>query len=432
MDNTQKEIIESLNVVEDQTDIASIVRERVDFIKNQLVTSKQRSFVLGISGGVDSLTAGLMAQQAVNELNNDGYVCKFIAMKLPFAIQSDEQFVELALSHINPSETRIVNIQSIVEQIEQWLDDPLSKHDLSKKDFIRGNIKARSRMIVQYTMANSENGLVIGTDHAAEAVTGFFTKHGDGACDIAPLFGLVKRTVRNIAKYYDAPEELYEKVATADLEDLRVNLSDEDALGLSYDDIDAFLLGEKVSTDVYEKIVERYKNTEHKRQSPTVPYYDSKDTEIENEDVSINECKLVYSIDVSDMKNPAIKKFIKGLNKHCKDNGINIEKAVYDKTHLLMLLEDLQIHKSDKEYYDVIDFIDWITDLNNDSNFSCIVKYKKLQGFQFGEAIHCSMDEYGMIEAIHYGEVYKKEFFDRPFVSNTIYNLLQPMRFQKA
>lgn len=432
MDSTQKDIIKSLNVVEDQTNIERIVRERVDFIKHQLTQSQQRSLVLGISGGVDSLTAGLMAQQAVNELVVEDYDCKFIAMKLPFAIQSDEQFVELALSHIKPTETRIVNIQSIVEQIEQWLDDPLSKHDLSKKDFIRGNIKARTRMIVQYTMANSDDGLVIGTDHAAEAVTGFFTKHGDGACDIAPLFGLVKRTVRNIAKYYDAPEELYEKVATADLEDLRVNLSDEDALGLSYDDIDAFLLGEKVDTDVHEKIVQRYNSTEHKRQSPTLPDYYSGDDEVVSADVSTPVHRIAFRLAVADIENPAIKKFIKGLNKHCKDNNIEIDKALYDKVHQLMLLEDLQIHKSDKEYYDVIDFIDWITSLNNDSDFSCIVKYKKLQAIQFGETVECSNDEYGLLEGIHYSEVYNKRFHKLHFESNTIYNLLQPIKFHRV
>src|SRR3546814_2285665 len=75
------------------------------------------------------------------------------------------------------------------------------------------------RMVAQYTIANARQGLVIGTDHAAEAVMGFFTKFGDGACDLAPLSGLVKNQVRAIARDFGAPESLVEKVPTADLED---------------------------------------------------------------------------------------------------------------------------------------------------------------------------------------------------------------------
>ena len=265
---TQETIINELNVRDNQDNISEIVRERVDLLKNLLKDSNQKSLVLGISGGVDSLTAGLMAQQAVNELNDEEYECQFVAVKLPYAVQADALFVELALDTIQPSKIEICNIQSIVNEVEQWLDDPMSSHDEHGRDFIRGNIKARTRMLVQYTLANCYSGLVIGTDHSAEAVTGFFTKFGDGACDVVPLSGLVKGTVRNIAQWYGAPEELYSKPATADLEDLSVNLLDEDALGISYDDIDKFLLGKVVPKDVEDKIVARYTMTMHKRMQP--------------------------------------------------------------------------------------------------------------------------------------------------------------------
>lgn len=76
-------------------------------------------------------------------------------------------------------------------------------------------------MVAQYAMANARNGLVIGTDHAAEAVMGFFTKFGDGACDLAPLSGLVKGQVRALASRLGAPESLVNKVPTADLEELQ-------------------------------------------------------------------------------------------------------------------------------------------------------------------------------------------------------------------
>ena len=264
----QDKIIKELGVRKNQDDIDEIIKERVEFLKDYLVNSKCTSYVLGISGGVDSLTAGLLAQQAINELNDDGYACKFIAVKLPYAFQADAKFVEMALSTIKPNVIEYCNILDVTTAVERGCDDVLTKHDDSSRDFIRGNIKARSRMVVQYAIANAENGLVIGTDHSAEAVSGFFTKHGDGACDIIPLAGLVKGTVRKIAKQYGASPELYEKVATADLEDLKVNLPDEEALGLSYDNIDAFLMGKVVPKDVEDKIVSRYFQTQHKRSLP--------------------------------------------------------------------------------------------------------------------------------------------------------------------
>lgn len=271
---TQNDIINDLQVSV-QDDIESIIRERVDFLKRYLIDSNCTSYVLGISGGVDSLTAGLLAQQAVNELNDNGYPARFIAVKLPYGVQADEKYVHRALATINPTKVEYANIQEITNAVERSVDDVLTKKSDSQRDFIRGNIKARSRMVVQYTIANAENGLVIGTDHSAEAVTGFFTKHGDGACDIIPLSGLVKQTVRDIAKHYGASEDLYNKTATADLEDNKVNLPDEEALGISYADIDAFLLGKIIPKNVEDKIINRYNATVHKRSLPVSPPVES-------------------------------------------------------------------------------------------------------------------------------------------------------------
>ncbi len=96
-------------------------------------------------------------------------------------------------------------------------------------------------MAAQYEVAGLLGGLVVGTDHSAENVTGFYTKWGDGACDLAPLFGLNKRQVRQLAAFLGASETLVRKAPTADLECDNPGLEDEVALGLSYDQIDDFL-----------------------------------------------------------------------------------------------------------------------------------------------------------------------------------------------
>ena len=120
-------------------------------------------------------------------------------------------------------------------------------------------------MVIQYDVASLLGGLVLGTDHSAENITGFFTKWGDGACDLAPLFGLSKRQVRRIAATLGAPQMLVDKTPTADLECLSPQKTDEQALGLSYDDLDDYLEGKTVNDSVNQRVMDIYLKTQHKR-----------------------------------------------------------------------------------------------------------------------------------------------------------------------
>ena len=123
-------------------------------------------------------------------------------------------------------------------------------------------------MIAQFALAGGLKGLVIGTDHAAEAVMGFFTKFGDGAADILPLAGLNKRRVRAVGKHLGAPEELVFKVPTADLENNAPLRPDEDAYGVTYDQIDDFLEGKQIDDAAQARIMQAYRTTAHKRALP--------------------------------------------------------------------------------------------------------------------------------------------------------------------
>lgn len=124
---------------------------------------------------------------------------------------------------------------------------------------------------MQYNVAGILGALVLGTDHSAENITGFFTKWGDGACDLAPLFGLSKRQVRQLAKTLGAPKQLIEKAPTADLEELSPGKEDEDALGISYDQLDDFLEGKSTDKNIENKIISIYLKTQHKRaEIPTI------------------------------------------------------------------------------------------------------------------------------------------------------------------
>ena len=257
-------ILEEMKVLS-EIDVNFEIDRRVKFMKDYLLGSGAKNLVLGISGGQDSTLLGKLAQIAVDELNEEtGGGFGFIAVRLPYGVQKDEDDCQLALEFINPTRVIEVNIERAVDASVM----SLSEAGIGISDFVKGNEKARERMKVQYSLAGHFGGLVLGTDHSAESITGFFTKHGDGACDLVPLFGLNKRQGKALLKELGCPESLYTKRPTADLEDDKPQLADEDSLGLTYDQIDDYLEGLEVSEDVAKRLEDRYVLTGHKRSLP--------------------------------------------------------------------------------------------------------------------------------------------------------------------
>lgn len=269
MRNQQAIIVNDLRV-KPLIDPAAEVQERVSFIKDFLKSTGMKTLVLGISGGQDSSLAGRLAQLAVEGLRqdtgDDHY--QFIAVRLPYGEQADESDAMMAINDfIHPDQTVRVNIKAATDAMVT----ALTSAGAEISDFNKGNIKARQRMIVQYAIAGQYGGAVVGTDHAAEAVTGFYTKFGDGGADLTPLSGLDKRQGKALLKYLSAPAHLYEKVPTADLEDDRPMQPDEKALGVSYQEIDDYLEGKTVSASAAHTIENWYQRTQHKRHQPISP-----------------------------------------------------------------------------------------------------------------------------------------------------------------
>lgn len=251
-----------------EVDAATEIRARIDFLKDYITATGAKGLVLGISGGQDSSLAGRLCQLASDELG-DGV--QFTAVRLPYAVQRDEEDAQLALSFIKADRSIVFNIQRGVDGVEAEYADALG-HEMS--DFTKGNVKARMRMVAQYAIAGQSALLVVGTDHAAEAVTGFFTKFGDGGADILPLSGLTKRQGRALLEHLGAPERLYLKAPTADLLDDTPGQTDEANLGLSYTQIDDYLEGLDIDTAVAEAIEARFLATRHKRTVPVTPFDD--------------------------------------------------------------------------------------------------------------------------------------------------------------
>lgn len=249
-------------------DAAAEVEARIRFLVERLKSSSTKALVLGISGGVDSSTTGRLCQLAAERVRAAGGEAAFVAMRLPYGVQADEDDAQRALAFIQPDETLTVDVKPASDAMLDSVKNSGVGFD-GREDFLHGNIKARQRMIAQYAVAGARGGLVVGTDHAAEAVMGFFTKYGDGACDLTPLSGLTKRRVRAVAAELGAPEAVVHKVPTADLETNSPGLPDEQAFGITYEDIDDFLEGKDVSDKAYETIIAWHRRTVHKRAVPT-------------------------------------------------------------------------------------------------------------------------------------------------------------------
>lgn len=260
----QRTIIEEFGV-RPEIEPAHEVERRVQFLAEYLTTTGADGYVLGLSGGLDSTLAGRLAQVAVERVRDGGGSAVFVGVRLPYNVQHDEEDAAAAVDFVGADETITYNVAPAVDGFESEYQHAVGT---VLTDFTKGNTKARLRMVAQYAVAGDRGLIVIGTDHAAESVTGFFTKFGDGAADILPLSGLDKRQNRQLLAHLGAPERLWAKVPTADLLDENAGRPDEDELGLSYDDIDDYLEGREVPEAVAERIENVWWRTRHKRTTP--------------------------------------------------------------------------------------------------------------------------------------------------------------------
>ena len=268
MREIQQKIIEALAATP-EIDAEAEIERRIAFLVDYAAgIPGVRGFVLGISGGQDSSLGGRLAQLAVERMREAGHEAEFIAMRLPYSVQRDEDDAQLALDFIRADREVTVDIapavEGLVSEVDRATGEPVS-------DFNKGNVKARMRMVAQYAIAGDRSLLVLGTDHAAEAITGFFTKFGDGAADVMPLAGLTKRQGAQILRHLGAPDRLWQKVPTADLLDGIPGQSDEDSLGVSYTQIDDYLSGKSIDEAAAENLERRYRASEHKRHLPVTP-----------------------------------------------------------------------------------------------------------------------------------------------------------------
>ena len=227
------------------------------FLKDYLENSKMDTYVLGLSGGVDSSLTSVLIKNAVGK-------DKLMCIMMP--IDSNPADLEDALTLAKEMDLNYLVIDA-TETYNQYLSD-MAKAGVAISRDTRSNLKARIRMSILYAYAQEHRGLVVGTDNKDERFTGYFTKHGDGACDILPIAHLLKSEVVEASKLIGIPKFLAERVPTAGL---FAGQTDESQMGVTYKDLDAFLKGEKVPEEVEKRILYLNRISAHKRGATPMP-----------------------------------------------------------------------------------------------------------------------------------------------------------------
>jgi len=231
------------------------LREIESFLKDYLESNHMDSYVLGLSGGVDSSLVAAIARKAVGK---DRLYCYAID------IESNPQDIIDAKSVAKELDLNL-KVVNLSDTYHSYLKD------LSGEDFIRltkSNLKVRMRMVALFAYAQEKKGLVLGTDNADERYVGYFTKYGDGAADVLPIVHLTKSEVRDAAKMYGLSEILANRVPSAGLFE---GQTDEKEMGISYKDLDDFLLGKEIDPKSKERIEYLHKISEHKRKAIPEP-----------------------------------------------------------------------------------------------------------------------------------------------------------------
>lgn len=260
----QQEIIAELGV-KSTIDVDAEIRLRVDFLKQYVRDSGTTGLLIAISGGIDSAVAAGLCKLATDELSAEsGQEYMTLGVFQPYGEQEDIHHSYATAEALNLKHTVETNIEEAVDEIALETEHAfrainLSRH-LSRGG--KGNVKARTRMVVQYALAFELNLLVVGTDHASEALTGFYTKWGDGAVDITPLSTLNKRQIRQVARALGVPAEVIDKAPTAGLWPGQL---DETELGVSYEDNCDYLEGKDIDPIAREKLEKHYMRSRHKR-----------------------------------------------------------------------------------------------------------------------------------------------------------------------
>ncbi|MGM0590540.1 MAG: NAD+ synthase [Halobacteriota archaeon] len=251
----------------------------VAFIQDTVAAAGADGAVLGLSGGIDST---LTAYLAVEALGTDG----LHGLVMPSEVNTDGNMSDAErVAEGLGIECHVVDINPIVDAFVEAFpgEDVDERIDVDPLRTALGNVRVRTRAVLEYFVANDENRIVLGTGNRSEALTGYFTKYGDGAVDCNPIGSIYKQQVRQLAAHVGVPRDLVMKTPSAEM---WLGQTDEEEMGISYDTLDAILALhvdgplstsatvralDGVTTDLIAHVENLVAKSEHKRHTPPAP-----------------------------------------------------------------------------------------------------------------------------------------------------------------
>lgn len=218
----------------------------INSIKQITNQTSRKTFIIGVSGGIDScLSLKILTKYFLDY--------KIYAYYLPIEIDNENTNIQLIEQNFN------INIQK-VDLTNIW-KDTINSFQINDK-FNSYNIKSKIRSMFLFSQAFEKDGLVISNINYDEYYLGYFTKFGDSNGDVFPLLNLTKQDIIEVAKYLELPNEIINKLPSADL---YINQNDENEFGFSYKDLDEYLNFKKINPNIENKIIKRVEKNKHKR-----------------------------------------------------------------------------------------------------------------------------------------------------------------------
>ncbi|GAB7094150.1 NAD+ synthase [Halolamina litorea] len=252
-------------------ELETVREEIVSFIRETVDAAGAEGAVLGLSGGIDSTLTAYLAVEALGEEGLHG-------LTMPARVSDDDLMSDAeAVAESLGITYDLIEIEPIAEQFDKAFPEGVEDTTAA------GNVRVRTRGVLNYYVANTENRIVLGTGNRSEAMTGYFTKYGDQAVDCNPIGDLYKQQVRQLAAHVGVPHELVMQTPTAEMWE---DQTDEEEMGLNYDHLDAVLAlhvdgplskaatiryVDGITEDHVDRVVELVEGSAHKRSMPPVP-----------------------------------------------------------------------------------------------------------------------------------------------------------------
>ncbi len=233
-------------------DYAKSVRERVQWIKDLLSESGAKGVVLGMSGGKDSVLVAILARMATPNVTGIIMPCQ---SKRNYGEDRDHGLMICEKYDVKVLEADLTEVKEAFEKVLLPLDE-------SQTPMAYANVNPRLRMITLYNYAQRKGYLVAGTGNRSEKTMGYFTKWGDGACDFNPIGDLTATEVIEMLYYLECPTCIMEKAPSAGLFE---GQTDEQDMGITYKELDTYLLTGVATKEVKEKVDNAERRCEHKR-----------------------------------------------------------------------------------------------------------------------------------------------------------------------